>query len=61
MVSHNLTAGHDATRGIGKMIALPLPYFEFFCKKPCPAAEQIKETSEAETEKGASSKGIFIE
>lgn len=43
------------------MIALPLPYFEFFCKKPCPAAEQIKETSEAETEKGASSKGIFIE
>jgi len=43
------------------LIAMLFLYFEFFRKKPCPTAEQMRETSEAETEKSASSKGIFIE
>jgi len=37
------------------LIAVPLLYFEFFKKKPCPMAEQMGETCEVETEQGASS------
>jgi len=36
------------------LIAVPLLYFEFFRKKPCPMAEQMGETCETDTE-GASS------
>jgi hypothetical protein len=31
------------------LIAVPLLYFEFFQKKPCPMAEQMGESCEVET------------
>jgi multidrug efflux pump subunit AcrB len=37
------------------LIAVPLLYFEFFRKKPCPMAEQMGESCGIETEKGSSS------
>ena len=32
------------------LIAVPLLYFEFFRKRPCPMAEQMGESCETETE-----------
>jgi multidrug efflux pump subunit AcrB len=37
------------------LIAVPLLYFEFFRKKPCPMAEQMGETCETGTEEESSS------